>query len=78
MEGMTERIARIVENDATGGVRTALKVAQSDIMGLLCEFMDVVKLDMTADKTPSGYVLNIRADVARFYDVGRTSEIECD
>ena len=78
MYGITERIARIVENDASGGIKSVLKVAQSDIMMLLCEYMDVVKLDMTADKTKSGYVVNIKADVARFYDVGRTSEIECE
>lgn len=76
MDGMTERIARIVENDANGSVKNALKVAQSDIMMLLCEYMDVVKLDMTADRTKNGYVVNIKADVARFYEVGRTSELE--
>ena len=51
-----------------------LRVAQSDVMALLCEFMDVRKLDMTVDVAQGGYALTVTADVARFFDVGKTSE----
>lgn len=75
-QSSTERIAKMLENDVSGGVRTALRVAQSDVMSALCEFMDVTKLDMTADKTAEGYAVNIRAEVSRFYGVGNTSETD--
>ncbi|MCH5165814.1 MAG: hypothetical protein J1G01_05380 [Clostridiales bacterium] len=71
MDGMTERIAKMIENDGNGAIKRVLKVAQSDVLSLLNEFMDVTKLDMTAERTENGYELCIRADVARFYDVGR-------
>ena len=70
MEAMTERIAKMIENDGNGAIKRVLRVAQSDVLALLCEFMDVTKLDMTAERTENGYELIIRADVARFYDVG--------
>ena len=74
MGEMSERIARMIENDANGAIKRTLKVAQSDVMALLNEFMDVDKLDMTAERTESGgFTVNIRADVLRFYDVGRTT-----
>ena len=76
VDNVTDRIARIVENDGNSAVRRTLRVAQSDVMALLSEFMDVKKLDMTAERTEHGYALSINADVVRFYEVGKTTESE--
>lgn len=76
MSEVTERIARMIENDGNAAIKRVLRVAQSDVMALLCEFMDVRKLDMTVDGANDGYTLKITADVARFFDIGKTSEIE--
>lgn len=76
MSEVTERIARMIENDGNAAIKRVLRVAQSDVMALLCEFMDVRKLDMTVDGADDGYTLKITADVARFFDIGKTSEIE--
>lgn len=76
MSEVTERIARMIENDGNAAIKRVLRVAQSDVMALLCEFMDVRKLNMTVDGANDGYTLKITADVARFFDIGKTSEIE--
>lgn len=76
MGDISERIARMIENDGSGAVKRTLRVAQSDVAALLREFMDVTKLDMSAEKTEDGYTVTIRADVSRFYEVGRTTENE--
>lgn len=76
MSEVTERIARMIENDGNAAIKRVLRVAQSDVMALLCEFMDVRKLDMTVDGANDGYTLKITANVARFFDIGKTSEIE--
>ena len=76
MADISERISRMIENDEYGNVKRTLRVAQSDIMALLCEFMQVEKLDLSVDKKESGYMLKITADVSRIYDIGKTSEIE--
>ncbi len=73
---VSERLARIIENDAGGEIKRAMRVVQSDVMTLLCEFMSIDKLDMTVDKTDNGYVLKITADVAKFYGIGNTTECE--
>ena len=74
MNEVTERIARMIENDGNAAIKRVLRVAQSDVMALLCEFMDVRKRDMTVDVAQGGYALTVTADVARFFDVGKTSE----
>lgn len=76
MGDISERIARMIENDGSGAVKRTLRVAQSDVAALLREFMDVTKLDMSAEKTENGYTVKIIADVSRFYEVGRTTENE--
>lgn len=70
----TERIQRVLENDAMGAVNDALRVAQSDVASLLGEFMSVRKMDMTADKTDNGYKITISIDADRIYDVGKIGE----
>lgn len=67
----SERLRRMVELDADGAVKTTLRVAQSDIMTLLSEFMDVEKLDMSVEKNGDGFTLVVTAAVKRFYDVGK-------
>lgn len=66
----TERLKRMVESDADGAVKNTLRVAQSDVMTLLSEFMDVERLDMSVVKNGDGFTLNIKADVNRFYGIG--------
>lgn len=75
MSDVSERIARMIERDAKGEINRTLRVAQSDVAALLREFMDVTKLDMYFERADNGYELTIKADVARFYGVGKTSEI---
>ena len=76
MSDMGQRIAQIIQNDADGVIKRTMRVAQSDIMLLLSEYMDVTKLDMTVDKTDDGYSVNISAKAARIYSVGNTSDNE--
>lgn len=76
MSDMGQRIAQIIQNDADGVIKRTMKVAQSDIMSLLSEYMDVTKLDMTVDKTDDGYSVYISAKATRIYSVGNTSDIE--
>ena len=68
-----ERLKRIVETDDVGEVKDTLRVAQSDVMALLDEFMDVSRLDMRVDKTEEGYRITITADADRIYGVGKIS-----
>lgn len=72
----TERIMRVLENDAAGAIKSTLRVAQSDLAAVLGEFMSVRKLDITAKKTDDGYKVYIEVDSDRFYDVGKTTESE--
>lgn len=74
MSGFTERIARVIENDAGGEIKRTMRVAQSDVMALLSEYMDVKKLDMVVDRSDGGYVVTITAAAQRIYNVGNTSD----
>lgn len=74
MSDISERIAKMIENDEGGMVKRTLMVAQSDILALLSEYMDVKKLDVAADKTDDGFVVKITAHAARIYKVGNTSD----
>lgn len=65
------RMAEMLETDAVGNVRNTLRVAQSDVMDVLREFMEVKKLDMRIDRAGNGFKLTIHADVERIYDVGK-------
>lgn len=76
MREETERLFRLVENDANGSLRSALSVVRSDVSALLSEFMDVRSVDMTVERDGDGYDLYIRTKVNRFYDVGKTTEHE--
>ena len=64
----------MIENDEDGTVKRTLRVAQSDILMILSEYMDVSKLDVSADRTADGYVVKITAQANRIYNVGNTSE----
>ena len=75
MGDITERITRMIENDANGAIRRTLRVAESDVATILGEFMEVTSLDMNSEKADDGYVLTIKVGVSRFYDVGNTSEV---
>ena len=66
-------MARMLENDEAGSLRGTLRVAQSDLINLLGEFMDVKKLDMGVEKADGGYKLTITADIGRIYEVGKTT-----
>lgn len=68
-----QRLTRMLENDEAGSMRGTLRVAQSDVMNLLCEFMDVKKLDMRVEKSGDCYKLTITADVNKIYDIGKIS-----
>lgn len=74
MTDISERLARMTENDYDGEIKRTLRVAQSDVMSLLSEYMDVTKLDMTVDKSDGGYVITIAANASRIYNIGKTSE----
>ena len=74
MSSISERIAKMIENDEGGAVKRTLKVAQSDIFALLSEYMDVKTLDVAADRTDDGFVVKITASAARIYNVGNTSD----
>lgn len=71
-----DRLIRIVENDGDGALKRTLGVVQSDILDVLGEFMDVKRLNMAVKRENGGFALIIDADIARFYDVGRTTECE--
>lgn len=75
MNEVSERIARIIENDANAVIKRTMRVVQSDVMALLSEFMDVSTLDMSVEGGDGGYNLTVTAKVARIYDVGKTSEV---
>lgn len=66
-----ERLKRIVESDADGRVNAALRVAQSDVMAVLCEFMDVSRLDMRVEPLGAGYRVTVTADADAIYGVGK-------
>ncbi len=72
-----ERIMRVVENDGSAAIKRTLSVAQSDIARILGEFMELTRLDVSAEKNGDGsYILTVKAGVVRFYDVGNTSDSE--
>ena len=75
-ESVSERLARIIENDAEGEIKRTMRVVQSDVMSLLSEFMSVSKFDMSVEKADEGYMLKIEATVEKFYGVGNTTECE--
>ena len=64
----------MVENDGDGAVKNTLRVAQSDLVSLLGEFMDIDKLDMSVERADGRFRLKIEADVGRIFDVGKTSD----
>ncbi len=70
-----ERLKRMVASDTRGEINDTLTVAQSDIMALLSEFMDVKKLDMRVDGGDC-YRVTITAEADRIYGVGKLSERE--
>ncbi len=70
------RIARMVESDGIGELKNTLRVAQSDVAALLCEFMDVKNLDMSVEKEGDEYRVYIAVCARRIYEVGKTSESE--
>ncbi|MCH5153790.1 MAG: hypothetical protein J1F71_01120 [Clostridiales bacterium] len=74
MSNISERIAKMIENDEDGTVKRTLKVAQSDIFALLSDYMDVKTLDVAADRTDDGYVVKITAHVNRIFGIGNTSD----
>ncbi|MDE7107892.1 MAG: hypothetical protein K2O39_06160 [Clostridiales bacterium] len=76
MSNVSERIAKMIENDGNGEIKRTMRVAQSDLMALLSEYMDVTKLDVTVDKTDDGYAVNVAATASRIYNVGHTSDTE--
>ena len=43
-------------------------------MNLLCEFMDVKKLDMRVEKSGDAYTLTVTAEVDKIYDIGKISQ----
>lgn len=73
MNDDVRRIADVVEKDADGAIRSTLVVARSDIAAVLSEFADVRKIGMSVQKSEDRYILVIEAEVARFYEVGKTS-----
>ncbi|MDE7463646.1 MAG: hypothetical protein K2M48_01335 [Clostridiales bacterium] len=75
---VTERLKRIVENDKGGEMNDTLRVAQSDVMSLLCEFMDVSRLDMRVQPTDSGYRITITADADKIYGIGKIDASCCE
>lgn len=68
-----QRLTRMLENDEAGSMRGTLRVAQADLMNLLCEFMDVKKLDMRVEKSGNAYTLTVTAEVDKIYDIGKIS-----
>lgn len=76
MSNISERIAKMIENDGNVEIKRTMKVAQSDVMMILSEYMDVTKLNMTVDKTAEDYVVTVTANASRIYNVGNTSDTE--
>ena len=74
MSSTSDRLARIIETDAGGEIKRTMRVAQSDIMALLSEFMDVTRLDMTVNKCDDGLELAIIAKAARIKSVGNVTD----
>lgn len=73
-DNSSERLKRMVENDEFSILKKALKVAQSDVMSVLCEFMDAESIDMRVVKNGDRYILSMVVEVNKFYDVGTLSE----
>jgi len=71
-----ERLKRMVENDGGGEIKKVMRVVESDVMALLCEFMDVARLDTRVQKNGDGYMLTVEASVDKFYGVGNLSVLE--
>lgn len=76
MTDVTERLSRMIENDGNGDIKRTMRVAQSDVMSLLSEYMDVTKLDMSVDKAEGGFTVTITANATRIYNIGNTSDSE--
>ena len=76
MTDVSERLARMIENDGNDEIKRTMRVAQSDVMMLLSEYMDVTKLDMSVDKADNGFSVTITAAASRIYNVGKTSDTE--
>ncbi|MDE7164112.1 MAG: hypothetical protein K2O04_01645 [Clostridiales bacterium] len=74
MTDISNRLARMIENDFSGEIKRTMRVAQSDVMALLSEYMDVTKLDMSVEKATDGFAVTITAAASRIYNVGKTSE----
>ena len=72
-----ERLKRIVESDAGSEINDCMRLAQSDVMALLCEFMDVTRLDMRVQPTDEGYRVTITADANAIYGIGKIDIGEC-
>lgn len=66
----------MIENDGNVEIKRTIKVAQSDVMMILSQYMDVTKLNMTVDKTAEDYAVTITANASRIYSVGNTSDTE--
>ncbi|MDE6029448.1 MAG: hypothetical protein K2F90_03915 [Clostridiales bacterium] len=74
MSQVSERIAKMIENDGDGDIKRTMRVAQSDIMALLSEYMAVTKLDVSVEKADGGYAVNVSATASRIYNIGHTSD----
>ena len=76
MNDYAKRLEKMVQNDTDGMAKRTLRIVQSDVCALLREFMDVTKLDVSAERTAQGYNVKIIAQATRLYDVGHTTDIE--
>lgn len=76
MNDCAARLQKMVRNDTDGMAKRTLRIMQSDVCALLCEFMDVTKLDVAAERTEQGYTVKITAQAARLYDVGHTTDAD--
>lgn len=65
------RLRSLVENDRLGYIKNTLSVAESDVFELLCEFMDVKRLNMRVDTQEGGYRLMIDATIGEIFNVGK-------
>lgn len=74
MNDITERIARMIENDANRTLKRTMSVLQSDVCVLLGEFMDVTKMDMSISDSQTGYDIVITVHASRIHSVGNTTE----
>lgn len=73
-----ERLKRIVESDSGGEINDSMRLAQSDVMALLCEFMDVTRLDMRVQPTDEGYRVTITADANAIYGIGKIDSTDSE